>query len=73
MKLTGDFLSEHFSLFRLNVFLCIWYLFDQISARVFLINLFFYASFYCIPKVHRNKTDYPQNTEGWGGGEGGGA
>ena len=29
------------------VFLCIWYLFKQISARVFLILLFFYADFYC--------------------------
>ena len=27
---------------------CIWYLFDQISAWVFLIQVFLYAGFYCI-------------------------
>ena len=30
------------------MFLCILYFFDQISAWVFLIYLFFYAGFYCI-------------------------
>ena len=35
------------------MFLCIWYLFEQISARVFLIHLFFYAGFYCTLKVCR--------------------
>ena len=31
-----------------NLFLCILYFFDQISAKLFLIHLFFYASFYSI-------------------------
>ena len=31
----------------LNVSLCIWYHFEQISAWVFLIHLFFYVSIYC--------------------------
>ena len=47
-NLTGSqfsFYIKQFSFFKLNVFFCIWYFFDQISAWVFLIHLFFYAGF----------------------------
>ena len=36
------------------MFLCILYFFDQISAWVFLIYLFFYAGFYCITPTPAN-------------------
>ena len=38
----------------MNLFLCILYLVDQISAWVFLIHLFFYAGFYRISLLRHN-------------------
>ena len=58
------------------MFLCIWYLFEQISARVFLIHLFFYAGFYCTLKVCRCQDllvldgVYTRLKKGGGGGAG---
>ena len=42
-----------FSLVRLNLFLCIWFI-DQISAWMFSTHLFFYADFHCFVQLNIN-------------------
>ena len=48
------------------MFLCIRYLFEQISASAFLIHLFFYGGFYCMTKMNDEEDDGDGNDDDTG-------